>query len=61
MLANSLYCVVHCCQVDVVVFGSTQYLQVDAVVFVFSTLRGIYVVADRMTIDDVFFNVQNEW
>lgn len=24
-------------------------------------LRGIYLVMDRMTIDDMFFNLQNEW
>ena len=24
-------------------------------------LRGIYMVSDRMTIDDFFYNVQGEW
>ena len=26
-----------------------------------SLYRGIYLVSDRMTIDDLFFNLQNEW
>lgn len=38
-----------------------MYDSVNCDYIIITSCRGIYMVTDKMTIEDLYFNVQNEW